>query len=151
MRTVLVGVLVVSASLCAATKPRAWQTGTVIETDHAREPEPVAAPSTNVTVVNVPPGGNPYPSAAAASAPNMTFHRRAATWQGFHLEGNGYRFMVMCPVRRNHTPNVTVNGPVKYAMEKGKFYLLDDDGKEWEMTVLEKLLLPAPVPLLLPK
>jgi len=52
--------------------------------------------------------------------------------------------MVMCPVWRNHSPNVTVNGPVKYTMEKGKFYLLDEDGKEWQMTVLEKALLPAP-------
>jgi hypothetical protein len=41
-------------------------------------------------------------------------------------------------------PNVTVNGPIHYATEKGKFYMLDDDGKYFEMTVLEKALPPAP-------
>jgi hypothetical protein len=73
--------------------------------------------------------------------------QHAQLWQGFQIEGNGYRFTVTCPIRRNHSPNVTVNGPVKYAMEKGRFYLLDDDDKEWEMTVLEKALIAPPTPL----
>lgn len=39
-----------------------------------------------------------------------------------------------------------MHGPVKYSMEKGKFYLLDDDGKEFEMVVLEKAAREVKVP-----
>jgi hypothetical protein len=124
-------VLATSATLFAAKAQRDWKVGTLLETDHVREPQQPA--STNVYV-----SPSPYP--------NLNFNRVPTTWQGFRIEGNGYRLLVMCPVRRNHTPNVTVNGPLKYSMDKGKFYLLDEDGKEWEMTVLEKALIPPPAP-----
>jgi hypothetical protein len=119
--------LVASAALFAAAK-RDWKVGTLTETAHARETEP---PSTNVYV---------------NSRPNLTLNRRPSTWEGFQIEGDGMRFQVMCVVGPNHTPNVTVNGPVKFAMEKGKFYVLDEDGKEWEMTVIEKALIPQKPP-----
>ncbi len=48
--------------------------------------------------------------------------------------------MVVCRIRRKHTPNVTVSGPIHYAMDRGTFYILDEDGKYFEMTVLEKAL-----------
>lgn len=43
------------------------------------------------------------------------------------------------PVRRP-TLNVTIHGPIKYAVEKDHIYLLDDDGKEIRMIVTEKTL-----------
>ena len=39
-------------------------------------------------------------------------------------------------------PNLTVNGPIHYAMEKGKFYMLNDDGMYFEMTMLDMATLP---------
>ncbi|MGO9011145.1 MAG: hypothetical protein ACLQPN_13675 [Bryobacteraceae bacterium] len=143
----IVAAFLIGCCTQAATPKRDWKTGTLMETAHAREPDAPVAPSASATVINVPPGGNPYAAAAAAHRP-PNIQRIPTTWQGFRIEGNGYRFLVMCPVRPKHSPNVTVNGPVKYAMEKGKFYLLDEDGKEWEMTVLEKALVlpPPPVP-----
>ena len=34
----------------------------------------------------------------------------------------------------------TVNGPVKYAIEKRKLYVIDDDGKEHEMEIVKRTL-----------
>ena len=34
--------------------------------------------------------------------------------------------------------NVTVNGPVKYAVEKRKLYVMDEDSKEHEMEIVKK-------------
>jgi hypothetical protein len=131
MNTMIKAMLVMAllgAPAVLAAANRVWKVGTLTETAHAREPE---APSTNVYV---------------NSRPNLTLTRHPSTWEGFQIEGDGMRFQVMCTVRPNHTPNVTVNGPVKFAMEKGKFYLLDEDGKEWEMTVIEKALIPSKPP-----
>jgi len=33
-----------------------------------------------------------------------------------------------------------VNGPVRYAVEKRKLYVIDDDGKEHEMEVVKRIL-----------
>ena len=40
------------------------------------------------------------------------------------------------PIRRL----LTVNGPVKYAIEKRKLYVIDEDGKEHEMEIVKKTL-----------
>jgi hypothetical protein len=70
--------------------------------------------------------------------------RMRIVWQGYRIEGNGYVFKVACPLRRNR-PNVTVHGPVKYAMEPGgKFYMQDEDGREFKMFVVEKALAQLP-------
>jgi hypothetical protein len=63
--------------------------------------------------------------------------------------GEGYKYLVQCPFgdqilwKRTRRPNVTVHGPIRYAIEDGKFYLLDEDGYTFEMFVVEKALLPA--------
>jgi hypothetical protein len=116
---------------CATPAKRDWQTGTLAETATRESSGGPTAIALN--------NASPVAAIMAAAAANSRM-----IWQGFRIQDKGYSFMVMCPVRPKHTPNVTVNGPVKYAMEKGKFYLLDEDGKEWEMTVLEKALVPAP-------
>jgi len=41
---------------------------------------------------------------------------------------------------RYFAANVTVNAPVKYAVEKRKLYVMDEDGKEHEMEIIKKTL-----------
>ncbi len=71
-----------------------------------------------------------------------------ATLQGFVIKGDtmGWMVSVRIPpgsiVRHPKRPNVTVNAPVKYCYEKGKFFLLDEDGKEFEMVVMRKEAIP---------
>ena len=36
--------------------------------------------------------------------------------------------------------NLTVNGPVKYAVEKRKLFVMDEDGREHEMEIVKKTL-----------
>jgi hypothetical protein len=64
--------------------------------------------------------------------------------QGYRIEGDGYSFMVSRDIRRGRVPNLTVHGPVKCALVDGTFYLLDEDGREFKATALEKALLAAP-------
>lgn len=40
--------------------------------------------------------------------------------------------------------NLTVNGPVKFAVEKRRLYVIDDDGKQHEMEVIKQVLKPKP-------
>jgi hypothetical protein len=84
-----------------------------------------------------------------------------ATVQRFVIVGEGMEWTV--ELQRDpgfaRRPNLTVNGPLKYALEPAKpagrftnshperFYLLDADNREWQTTVLEKkLLAPPPLP-----
>ena len=112
-----------------ASRPlRDWKNATVLETALTRENL-----GTSVEGMTIPGYGGYRPSMGMASATMMY-----RIWQGFTVQDENYTFMVACPIFRRHKPNVTVHGPVKYSMEKGKFYLLDDDGKEFQMVVLEK-------------
>lgn len=73
-----------------------------------------------------------------------TVRRLRVVWQGYRIEGNGYVFKVAYPLRKQR-PNVTVHGPVRYALEPGgKFYMLDEDGIIFKMFVVEKALAEKP-------
>ncbi len=125
MKTALI-ITLFAITLLGATK-RDWKAATLLETAHV-----VAPGASHQVVISASPRGPGLP-------PKNPQHI-----QGFRIEGNGYRFLVACPVGRD-APNVTVNGTVKYSIDKGKFYLLDEDGKEFHMTVLEKTLMtPSP-------
>jgi hypothetical protein len=39
---------------------------------------------------------------------------------------------------RGKRANLTVNGPVKFALEKQTLFVLDEDGKEHEMEIVKK-------------
>ncbi|MGB8066047.1 MAG: hypothetical protein WCF26_29460 [Candidatus Sulfotelmatobacter sp.] len=44
-------------------------------------------------------------------------------------------------VKKHDKPlNLTINAPVKFAIEKGDCYLLDDEGKEHKLMVEKKIL-----------
>lgn len=131
--------------LCAvstfAAAPRDWKTGTLVETAQTRVS--TGGGPTAIAQSNSGTDANPAMAAAANAAMAAAVAANAPrSWvvQGFAIEGNGYRYMVKCRIGK-HGPNVTVNGPIKYAMEKGNFYVLDEDGKQFEMTVMEKILM----------
>jgi hypothetical protein len=73
-------------------------------------------------------------AAAAASLPR--------TRQVFVIQGGAVTYKVARWMARKN-PNVTVNGTIHYAIDRGTFYLLDEDGKYFPMVILEKAL-PAP-------
>jgi hypothetical protein len=61
-------------------------------------------------------------------------------YETFVIEGDGYIYEVEERKRPSKAANLTVNGPVKYAVEKRKLYVLDDDGKQHEMEIIKKTL-----------
>ena len=68
-------------------------------------------------------------------------------FETFLIEGDRYAYLVQERLRwRWSKPaNVTVNGLVKFAVDKRKLYVLDEDGKEHEMEIVKKTLrLPEP-------
>jgi len=119
--------------LPGATKDRAWKTGTLMEEAEERE----VAGSQGMNTV----GGYGPPMNSQAVI--------YATRVGYVIQGEGMGYMVSLRVlpstilRHTKRPSVTIHGPVKYCYEKGKFYLQDEEGQEFEMTVMRKEALPA--------
>jgi len=90
---------------------------------------------------------------AGAGATEMSTGRMAtaqagvvyATIRGFVISGDDFVWMVRIRAiprgllhPRVTLPNVTINGRILYCFEKGRFYVQDDDAKEFEMTVMRK-------------
>jgi hypothetical protein len=140
---VLVGLL---ACQLVSAKGRDWKTGILEETIQTKG----ASQAPQVVVMGSPPPsyGNPAiagaSSAASSAAAIAASQPRTMVVQGYRIEGNGYSFMVACNVTRGRVPNVTVHGPIKYTIEDGTFYILDEDRREFKATVLEKALLQQP-------
>jgi hypothetical protein len=116
-----------------AEKPRDWQTGKLVDSERSRE---YAGSSGSVNV-----NGTPGYSERAVYHPTQTVV----------IEGRDYAYTV---VEDNSGPswhplpqklaNLTVNAPIKYAVEKQKLYLIDDNGKEHKMEIVKRVLIPKP-------
>jgi hypothetical protein len=89
------------------------------------------------TVYNDPPEGTGLPRTA-----NTTGGPDYAVYQIFVIDGEGYRYEAAQRLRWiwSKAADLTVNGPVKYAVEKQKLFVLDEDGKEQEMKIVKKIL-----------
>jgi hypothetical protein len=63
-------------------------------------------------------------------------------FETFVIQGDKYVYLAQERLRWrwSKAANVTVNGPVKYAVEKRKLCVLDEDGKEHEMEIVKKTL-----------
>ena len=124
-----------AAVALTAKTPRDWKTGTLI--DSAEETRTTGG-SGPVAIARSNSGQNSNPSIAAAgdyamAASIAASGPRTYTWQGFVIQGGGYVYMVKHVMNPRHAPNVTIRGPIKFTMEKDKFYILDEDGREFQM------------------
>jgi hypothetical protein len=63
-------------------------------------------------------------------------------YQNFLIEGETHAYLAQERLRWvwSKPANVTVNGPVKFAVEKRKLFVIDEDGKEHEMEIIKKVL-----------
>jgi hypothetical protein len=126
--------LLACVSVLSAAKhvARDWKVGSVVETAFAQQDLGTLAQGSVMSF----PGAGPY-------APNIAMGNGAAlrlqaTWQGFVITGSEYVFMVATRITTKRKPDVAIHGQVRYAMDKGNFYLLDDSGHEFKMVVLKK-------------
>jgi hypothetical protein len=133
-KTALLICVLVSATLFAATKPpRHWKTGTIEATAERR----ALAGSASQNHIG------PYvPYVLQVTTGRLAY----AMWLGYgiHTESMDYLVQYLL-VKKNFfgkpvRPNVTVHGPIKFAVENGALYLLDEDGLEFETVIMEKRL-----------
>jgi hypothetical protein len=62
------------------------------------------------------------------------------TSQHFWFRANGLDYCLNFPSRLSgRVPNLTVNGHTKIAIEGRRVHVLDDDGKDWKLTIISKV------------
>jgi hypothetical protein len=120
-----------------AAKQRDWQTGKVLDTQRQRYFAGTVGSSNSSGTVDVNGDSGTYrgQSDGASTAVYRVF-------ETFVIEGDQYVYLAQERLRWrwSKAANVTVNGPVKYAVEKRKLYVMDEDGKEHEMEIIKKTL-----------
>jgi hypothetical protein len=133
--------LLLTCYLAAGEKQRAWQTGKVLDSERSRYfAGTVGGSNTSGTV-------NENGSYSGNTNDSQTAIYRV--YETFVIEGDTYVYQAQEHVkwRWSKPANLTVNGPVKYAVEKRRLYVIDDDGKEHEMEIVKKTLkTPEPSP-----
>jgi hypothetical protein len=123
MKLFLSGVLLlVVCSPPFLAKDRAWTTGTLVSAETERDPRSVGVPPTLIT------------------GPKIVTLRNDVTYytidDGKHVWTVSRRM-----TKKDDKPlNVTINTPVKFAIEKKACYLLDEQGEEHKLVVERKIL-----------
>jgi hypothetical protein len=123
MRRLLSAVLfLVVCSPSFLAKDRAWTTGTLVNADTERDSRTVGVPPTIVT------------------GPKIVTLRNDVTY--YTIDDGKYLWVVSRRMtKKDDKPlNVTINAPVKFAIEKKACYLLDEQGEEHKLVVERKTL-----------
>ena|SRR5579862_3960562 len=131
--------LLLMTFLCAhaAEKVREWQTGKVLDSQRNRYfAGTIGNASTTGTAQS---NGDTGTYQGNTNLSQTAIYR---VYETFLIEGDQYAYLAQERLRwRWSKPaNLTVNGPVKYVVEKRKLIVLDEDGKEHEMEILKKIL-----------
>jgi hypothetical protein len=123
MRRLLCGVLFLGIfSAVSAAKDRAWTTGILVNSETQRGTRTVGIPS------------------AIGSGPMIATLRNDVKL--YTIDDGRYVWVVSRRMLKKHDKpiNVTINAPVKFAVEDQDCYLLDDQGKEHKLVVEKKTL-----------
>ena len=110
-------------------KDRAWQAGKLLDSDR------------NAYFVGTTGSGSTYDYGYGtySSADSTAIYR---IWQYFTIEGDTTVYLARERLRwkRSKPADVAVNGAVRYAVDKQKLVVLDDQGKEHEMEIIKRVL-----------
>jgi hypothetical protein len=127
--------LVVALCASAKDKKRDWQTGKVLDSDRtSRYVGNVGNASATATTY----GGTAEASGTSSSTAVYRVHQVYAIELGDRI----YIAREVLRWRWSKPANLTVNAPIRVAIEKNKLYILDEDGKEHEATIQKKILKP---------
>jgi len=108
-----------------AERARNWQMGKVVDIQRSRDFAGLAPP-----VVQ-------FPGASTDAVYRV--------YETFSIEGQTYTYLARELLGWPRKPaNLTVNGPVKFAVEKRKLYVIDEDGKEHGMEIIKRVLKQPP-------
>jgi len=123
MRRLLYRALVfVVFSAVSVAKDRAWRTGTLVDSQTQRDTRTVGIPPTIIT------------------GPKVATLRNDITY--YTIDDGKYRWVVSRRMTKEDDKplNVTIDAPVKFAIENKHCYLLDDEGEEHKLTLERKTL-----------
>lgn len=118
----IVVTVALTGSAFGGQKDRAWQTGRLVDSQRSQDV---------VGAVEHPPVG--FDSRRRT---NNVYETRDT----FIIETDSLTYTVSNIVRGTKPTNVTVNGPVKFAIVGTTMYLLDDGGKEHKADITKKVL-----------
>lgn len=133
----LLGVLVSTLSLAAKQKEHDWQQGKLVSTDEARYfAGTIGSANTQGTVRD----SGSYGTYSGTTTGSETAVYRV--YQTYVIESDAYVYVARERLRwRWSKPaNLTINGPIRFAVEKGHMFILDEDGKEHEARMTKKIL-----------
>jgi hypothetical protein len=130
----MVVLLTLLASATAADRQRDWQTGKVLDSERNRYFVGTIGNANTTGTAQINGDNGTYQGSTTSSLYKV--------YETFLIEGDNYAYLAQERLRwRWSKPaNLTVNGPVKYAVEKRKLFVVDEDGKEHEMEIVKKTL-----------
>jgi hypothetical protein len=132
-----IALMAVVAVLSAADKQRhEWQSGNVLDVEH--NPYFAGVPASSSVQgqgATVGPGGTTEANGNASTTSVAVYN----TYQKYAIEADHYVYLVEERIhfRWSRSARITVNGKVKFAVEKEKLYLMDDRGKVHETWILK--------------
>jgi hypothetical protein len=124
-----------------AEKNRDWQTGKVLDSQRNRY---FAGTVGDASTTGTAQTSGDYGTYQGNTTSSQTAVYRV--YETFFIEGDTHAYLVQERLRwRWSKPaNLTVNGPVKFAVDKRKLFVIDEDGKEHEMEIVKKVLRQPP-------
>jgi hypothetical protein len=118
-------------------KNRDWQTGKVLDSQRSRY---FAGTVGNANMTGTAQATGNYGVYQGNTSSSQTAVYRV--YETFLIEGEKYAYLAQERLRWrwSKAANLTVNGPVKFTVEKRNLFVIDEDGKEHEMKILKKIL-----------
>ncbi len=135
------GLIAMVAAAKTKDKQHDWRTGKALDVEHNPY---FTGISSNSSVEGAPatagPGGTTEVNGNASSTSIAVYN----TYQKYVIESERYVYLVEERIhfRWSKSARITVNGPVQYAVEKERIYLLDKRGKvheTWIVKVVDKV------------
>lgn len=134
----IAGAFCVLALPCLAAKhERNWQSGTLLDAQRSRLFLGTSGSTYNSGSVNT------YRYSPTYSDSSNTIHRaRYGLDEVEVIDGGDKIYVVERILKRQWTreANLTVNAPIKFAIEGRIMYLVDDDGREYKTKIIKKTL-----------
>lgn len=121
----------------SAEKQRDWQTGKVLDTERNRYFAGTVGNASTTGTAQTSGDNGTYQGSTSSS--QIAVYR---VYETFLIEGETHAYLAQERLRWKWSKpaNLTVNGPVKFAVEKRKLFVIDEDGKEHEMEIVKKVL-----------
>jgi hypothetical protein len=137
MKLLLVMLVLTAAAMFGAEKQRDWQTGKVLDSERSRY---FAGTVGTANTTGSAQANGDYGTYQGNTSSSQTAIYRV--FETFVIEGETTVYLAQERLRWrwSKAANLTVNGPVRFAIEKRNLYVIDEDGKEHEMEIVKKTL-----------